>query len=47
MKLGANYWMFESGPQAPRPIAEAMQQAKDIGFDSVELCIASRCDGGR
>jgi hexulose-6-phosphate isomerase len=41
MKISASYWMFEGGLDATRPIAEAMQEAKDIGFDAIELCIAS------
>jgi L-ribulose-5-phosphate 3-epimerase len=41
MKVSASYWMFEGGLDATRPIAEAMQEAKDIGFDAIELCIAS------
>ena len=34
--------MFEGGLKAKKPIAEAMQQAKDLGFDAIELCIASQ-----
>ena len=41
MKISASYWMFEGGLEAKKPIAEAMQQAKDLGFDAIELCIAS------
>lgn len=41
MKISASYWMFEGGLEAERPIAEAMQEARDIGFDAIELCIAS------
>ena len=40
MKISASYWMFEGGLDAKRPIAEAMQEAKDVGFDAIELCIA-------
>lgn len=42
MKIGASYWMFEGGLEAKRPIIEAMQEAKDLGFDSIELCIGSQ-----
>lgn len=42
MKIGASYWMFEGGLEATRPISEAMQEAKDLGFDSIELCIAEQ-----
>ena len=41
MKISASYWMFEGGLEASRPIAEAMQEARDVGFDAIELCIAS------
>jgi len=41
MKISASYWMFGGGLDATRPIAEAMQEAKDLGFDAIELCIAS------
>jgi L-ribulose-5-phosphate 3-epimerase len=40
MKISASYWMFEGGLDAKRPINEAMQEAKDLGFDAIELCIA-------
>lgn len=42
MKIGASYWMFKDGLEAKRPIIEAMQEAKKLGFDSIELCIASQ-----
>ena len=32
--------MFEGGLEAAKPIAEAMQEAKDLGFDAIELAIA-------
>ena len=41
MKISASYWMFEGGLEATRPVAEAMQEARDVGFDAIELCIAS------
>ncbi len=41
MKISANYWMFEGGLEATLPVAHAMAQAKDLGFDAIELCIAS------
>jgi len=41
MRISASYWMFKGGLEAERPIAEAMQEAKDMGFDAIELCIAS------
>ena len=42
MKISASYWMFEGGLEAKRPIAEAMQEAKDLGFDAIELAVASQ-----
>ena len=42
MKIGASYWMFEGGLEAALPVAEAMKKAKKLGFDSIELCIASQ-----
>jgi len=40
MKISASYWMFEGGLEAKKPITEAMQEAKDLGFDAIELAIA-------
>ena len=42
MKISASYWMFEGGLEATVPVAEAMQQAKNLGFDAIELAIASQ-----
>ena len=42
MKISASYWMFEGGLEAKRPIAEAMQEAKYLGFDAIELAIGSQ-----
>lgn len=41
MKISASYWMFEGGLEASLPVAEAMAQAKALGFDAIEPCIAS------
>jgi L-ribulose-5-phosphate 3-epimerase len=41
MKIGMSYWGFDGGLEGRRPISEAMQEAKDLGFDSIELAIAS------
>lgn len=32
--------MFEGGLEATKPIVEAMQEARDLGFDAIELAIA-------
>lgn len=42
MKISASYWMFEGGLEGKRPIVEAMKEAKRLGFDAIELCIASQ-----
>ncbi len=42
MKISASYWMFEGGLEATKPIAEAMQEAKDLGFEAIELAIGSK-----
>lgn len=42
MKISASYWMFEGGLEAEKPIAEAMQEAKDLGFDAIELAVAGQ-----
>ena len=41
MKISASYWMFDGGLEAALPVADAMAQAKELGFDAIELCIAS------
>lgn len=41
MKISMSYWCLEGGLAATRPIAEAMQEVKDLGFDAIELAIAS------
>jgi L-ribulose-5-phosphate 3-epimerase len=42
MKISASYWIFEGGLEATLPVADAMAQAKDLGFDAIELCIGSQ-----
>lgn len=42
MKISASYWMFEGGLEAEKPIAEAMQEAKELGFEAIELAIGSK-----
>ena len=41
MKISASYWMFEGGLEGTAPVAETMEQAKKLGFDAIELCVAS------
>jgi hexulose-6-phosphate isomerase len=33
--------MFEGGLEAQKPVVEAMREAKELGFDAIELAIAS------
>ncbi len=42
MKISASYWMFDGGLEATLPVADAMAQAKDLGFDAIELAVASQ-----
>ena len=42
MKISASYGMFEGGLEAARPVAEAMQEAKQLGFDAIELAVAAQ-----
>lgn len=35
-----SYWSLEGGLEATRPIKSAMQEAKDKGFEGIELCLA-------
>lgn len=42
MKISASYWMFEGGLEAQKPVADAMAEAKNLGFDAIELCIADQ-----
>lgn len=42
MKISASYWMFEGGLEATKPVDKAMQEAKELGFEAIELAIASK-----
>jgi len=42
MEISASYWMFEGGLEATLPVVDAMTQAKDLGFDAIELCVGSQ-----
>lgn len=42
MKISASYWMFQGGLEQTRPIAQAMKEAKILGFEAIELAIASQ-----
>jgi len=42
MKISASYWMFEGGLEAEKPVVDAMAEAKNLGFDAIELCVADQ-----
>lgn len=42
MKISVSYWMFEGGLEGTLPVEDAMKQAKQLGFDAIELCIADK-----
>ena len=42
MRISASYWMFKGGLEAEKPVAEAMQEAKELGFDAIELAVAGK-----
>ena len=39
MKISISYWGLEGGLDGSRPVKEALQEAKDLGFDAIELGI--------
>jgi hexulose-6-phosphate isomerase len=40
MKKSINYWSFEGGMKGEKPLAEAFREAREKGFEAVELCLA-------
>ena len=42
MKISASYWIFKGGLEGELPISDAMEQARTLGFDGIELGIASK-----
>ncbi len=40
MKKSISYWAFPGGMDGTKNIREAMRQARDAGFEGMELCIA-------
>ncbi len=34
-----SYWAFPGGLEGSKPIVEAMSEAKEMGYDAIELCI--------
>jgi L-ribulose-5-phosphate 3-epimerase len=41
MKTSMSYWCLQGGLEGQKPIAEAIQEVKDLGFDAIELAIQS------
>jgi len=39
MKKSISYWAFPGGLEGTKPIPEAMREAKDAGFEAIELAI--------
>ena len=42
MKISASYWIFDGGLDGTLPIKSAMEQASKLGFEGIELGIASQ-----
>ncbi len=42
MKISASYWIFDGGLDGSLPIKSAMEQASKMGFEGIELGIASQ-----
>ena len=42
MKISASYWIFDGGLDGSLTISSAMEQASRLGFDAIELGIASQ-----
>ena len=42
MKISASYWIFDGGLDGSLPISSAMEQASRMGFEGIELGIASQ-----
>ncbi len=42
MKISASYWIFDGGLDGSLPICSAMEQASKLGFEAIELGIASQ-----
>ena len=42
MKISASYWIFDGGLDGSLPIKSALEQASKLGFEGIELGIASQ-----
>ncbi len=43
-KKGISYWSFAGGLEGTKPVAEAFNEAKALGYDSVEVCLSDTGD---
>lgn len=41
---GISYWSFEGGLDGTKPVLEAIEEAKEVGFESLELCMSETGD---
>ena len=41
---GISYWSFPGGLEGTKPVAEAFAEAKNAGFESVEVCLSETGD---
>jgi L-ribulose-5-phosphate 3-epimerase len=41
MKISMSYWCLEGGLEGQKPIIDAMREVKELGFDAIELAVAS------
>jgi L-ribulose-5-phosphate 3-epimerase len=41
---GINYWSFPGGLEGTKPVAEAFTEAKQAGFEAVEVCLGTTGD---
>ena len=44
MKKSINYWSFEGGTQGSKPLAQAFAEAREKGFEAVEVCLGGAGD---
>jgi len=44
LKKSINYWSFPGGSEATKDVRKHMREAKEFGFDAIELCLSERGD---
>ena len=44
LKKGINYWSFPGGLEGTKPASEAFVEARNAGFDAVEVCLSETGD---